>query len=62
MNIPQLSKIIVNVNNYLKYLTIEVNESYLYYHDNNDENQLKTNSMILEDLSKSLPQSLYYLD
>src|SRR5204863_8912164 len=61
-NISQISKIIVNVNNYLKYLTLEVNESYLHYHNNNDENQLKTSSMILKDLSKSLPHSLYYLD
>ena len=53
MNISQLSKMIFNFNNYLKYLTLEIKFGDSY---------LKTSSMILNELSKSLPQSLHYLD
>jgi hypothetical protein len=56
VNVPQLYKMIVNANNYLKYLTLEID----YYSDNVD--RLKISSMILKDLSKSLPHSLYYLN
>ena len=52
VNVPQLSKMIFSFNDYLKYLTLNVNNA----------DRLKISSMILKDLSKSLPHSLYYLD
>jgi len=52
-NFSQLSRMILNFNNYLRYLTLEIKF---------DHNCLKTSSMILNELSKSLPLSLHYLD
>src|SRR2546421_13050786 len=60
MNISQLPKIIININNYLKYLTLEIKFHY-YDHISDNEDFLKISSMILRELSK-LPLSLYYLD
>jgi hypothetical protein len=70
VNIPQLSKIIANANNYLNYLTLEiksnneVRDNYFYhsYYDYYNKDGLKISSMILKDLIKLLPHSLYYLD
>jgi hypothetical protein len=68
-NISQLSKMISNLKN-LEYLTLGIpfhHSSNIYYynscHDNNDDD-LKMSSMILKELSKSLPLSLSlsYLD
>ena len=69
-NIPQLSKMIFSINNYLKYLTLEiksnneVRDNYFYhsYYDYYNKDGLKISSMILKDLIKLLPHSLYYLD
>jgi hypothetical protein len=50
INIPQLSKMILNFGDYLKYLTIEVNGEV-------------NSQIVLRELSKSsLHLSLYYLD
>ena len=69
MNISQLSRMISSFNNYLKYLTLEINpyrthdNNYVYsYNDYAIKDGLKISSMILKDLIKSLPYSLYYLD
>ena len=48
-NIPQLPKMIFKFENYLKYLTLEVKFR---------QDGLEISSMILEELSKSLPPSL----
>src|SRR5436190_7071733 len=54
---------IFNFKNYLKYLTLEVNVYNCYNPVYNDiEKCLKISSMVLEELSKSLPPSLHYLD
>ena len=48
MNIPQLSKMICNFNNQLQYLTLEIKYCI-------DSKNKKLSSMILIELSKSLP-------
>src|SRR5207248_1103978 len=57
MNVPQLSKMIDNFNNHLKYLTLEKTNKFNDYREN-----LKLSLMILKELNKSLPLSLNYLD
>jgi hypothetical protein len=56
VNISQLSKMFVKFGNYLKYLTLGIK----YYTSNEDD--LKISSMVLKELTKSLPLSLQYLD
>ena len=60
-NIPQLSEMISKFNNYLKYLTLEVN-FYTRMFSCDNERALKISSMILKELTKSLPPSLHYLN
>src|SRR5256885_17224463 len=57
-----MSKMIVKFNDYLKYLTLEVKYRYYFNDFNDEENCLKVSSLVLEELSKSLPLSLHYLD
>ena len=59
-NVPQLSKIILKFSNYLKYLTLRCKKKV--WNGICDQDGFKLGSMILEELSKSLPVSLYYLD
>ncbi|PKY29163.1 hypothetical protein RhiirB3_445687 [Rhizophagus irregularis] len=66
-DIPKLSKIILNFNNTLKFLTLEVkffNFEHFSYNIsiNNDVDELKISSMILKLLCDSLPLNLCYLD
>src|SRR5437879_6188320 len=56
MVILQLSKMIFKFSNSLKYLTLEVKW------DSDSKKGLKLSSMVLKELSKSLPLSLHYLD
>jgi len=55
-NIPQLIKLITNLNHCLKYLTLENND---YYHS---DNTVKVSTMMLEGLGQSLLDSLEYLN
>jgi hypothetical protein len=50
-NVSQLSRMILNFQNHLKYLTVETKED-----------DLKVSSMILKESSKYLPLSLHYLN
>src|SRR5581483_194566 len=66
INIPQISEMIFNFNNYLKYLTLEIlnpSARFPFNERGNYEEKLKISSEILEALgSKDLPLSLHYLD
>src|SRR5205814_1315664 len=64
MNIPQLSKMAYNFNNHLKYFTLGSKIKYdgLSAFNYDYKEHLKLSSMILKELSKSLPLLLYYLD